>query len=413
MDRIVALLLVLAIVVTSGTQLRVSSLPLGPGEVLLLGWFLLSLFLPGDRPSGHGGPAKMMATFWLVSFAALSVGAVIGLLIDGIEQQAAFRDTFAYAFTALMSTQMARDLCAPGRARRVAASFPLAVAGIIGVLFIAAITVRKVGPVNLWYADIRFTALSENPNQLALLLVGVPFLALQVLSDTGATSRRRLYAASILVIGVAGVASLSDALILAWLVGGGLALLILSVRLVFGRSARGFAILVLGIILPILAFSIIIPLIGVIWDAAIDAAYGVYSERGQGQIRFTIWKHGADALFLSPVVGLGPGPHSGFLGPNEGIEAHNTFVDWGASSGLVGLLAYCGLVSFVFIGLLRVRRYYLAAGVVAIVVFSLFHFVIRQPLFWVYMVIAATYVVSPQAGDGNGRDGMAWMTSRR
>lgn len=390
-DRNLAILLAVAIVATSGTQLRVSLLPLGPGELLLMAWFMLSLLLPPPSSAGTGGSIKMIAIFWLIAFAALSAGAAVGLVVGGIEQKAAFRDTFAYAFTAVISIQMARDLCDHGRARRVAAYAPLVAAVIIGLLFMVAVTMRRLGPVDLWYAEVRFTALSENPNQLALLLVGIPFLAMQVLSDAEAPCRRGFYAASILVIGIAGVASLSDALILAWLVGGGLAILVMSIRLVFGRSARGIAILTLGVLLPILIFSIVLPLVGTIWDAATDAAYGVYSERGQGQVRLTIWKHGAEALFLSPVIGLGPGPHSGFLGPNEGIEAHNTFVDWGASSGLVGLLAYCGLVAFVLVGLVRERKYYLAAGMVSIIVFSLFHFVIRQPLFWAYLVIAGAY----------------------
>ena len=402
-DKSLAALLVTAIVVTSGTQLRISGLPLGPGEALLMVWFALSLMVSRLSRTGAGMPVKVIAAFWLTSFAVLSAGAVVGLISGGMEQQSAFRDSFAYAFTALISFQMSRDICGCERAKWVAAYFPIAVAAIVGLLFVAAITVRRLGSVDLWYAELRFTALSENPNQLALLLVGVPFLAVQVLSDIRSSSRRLLYAASILITGIAGVASLSDALILAWVIGGTLALLVMIMRSVFGRTARGFMILVLGILLPILILSVIIPLIGAIWEAATEAAYAVYTERGQGQVRFTIWKHGTEALLISPIVGLGPGPHSGFLGPNEGIEAHNTFVDWGASSGLIGLIAYCGMIAFVFVRLVRARQYYLAAGVVSIVVFSLFHFVIRQPLFWAYLIICSSYGGWARTGSGGRR----------
>ena len=73
------------------------------------------------------------------------------------------------------------------------------------------------------------------------------------------------------------------------------------------------------------------------------AATDLYADAGQGEIRFTVWLNGLRALAESPLVGWGPGAFSGLHEPFEGFEAHNTLIDWAASTGALGLALHAAL----------------------------------------------------------------------
>jgi O-antigen ligase len=109
------------------------------------------------------------------------------------------------------------------------------------------------------------------------------------------------------------------------------------------------------------------------------------AEGGQGQVRVLLWENGVEALLSAPLLGLGPGGHSGIAAPFSGAEAHNTFVDWGTNTGLVGLLAYVALLTWIAIDVWRSRHPTLIAALVATQVLSMFHFTLRHPVYWFYL----------------------------
>jgi len=116
----------------------------------------------------------------------------------------------------------------------------------------------------------------------------------------------------------------------------------------------------------------------------------IYEEGGQGSERIDRWEFGVSVLESAPIVGFGPGSFSGRNGPYEGHEAHNTPIDWAASTGFVGLGLLIALVVVAVVRAARRRSYTDLIVLAGLTVFSQFHYVLRQPLCWflIFMALA-------------------------
>jgi O-antigen ligase len=171
--------------------------------------------------------------------------------------------------------------------------------------------------------------------------------------------------------------------VLAWLAVGGslIALAVLSWVQRRWRSRRPVARLaVLTVAAAALAAALVatVPLVQV----ALRYAESVESQGNQAGVRGTLWANGLVAISESPFVGWGPGPHSGLFEPFSHDEAHNSFIDLGMSGGLVAVCALVGYLLWLAYGMARRRDVTALCGLVAIVIFSCFHYVLRQPAFW-------------------------------
>jgi O-antigen ligase len=91
------------------------------------------------------------------------------------------------------------------------------------------------------------------------------------------------------------------------------------------------------------------------------------------------------------MLGLGPGPHltekAWKQSPPYKFEAHNTPLDLVVQGGLLALLAIGSLYASLLVATTRARLPALAALSSAFVVFSMFHFIIRHPIFWFGVVL--------------------------
>jgi O-antigen ligase len=115
----------------------------------------------------------------------------------------------------------------------------------------------------------------------------------------------------------------------------------------------------------------------------------VYNQGNQGSDRITLWQHGIAAISSSPVFGLGPGAHSGDKAPFLDFESHNTFIDWGGSTGMVGLAAYLSLLGWIAGRAWRNGFVVLVGAVISLATFSSFHYVLRHVIFWFYLLSIA------------------------
>jgi O-antigen ligase len=113
-----------------------------------------------------------------------------------------------------------------------------------------------------------------------------------------------------------------------------------------------------------------------------DAAWNYFNYNDQGRVRLDLWVHGVEAWAHSPLVGLGPGAFSGIDRPFQGSEAHNTIIDWGASTGLLGVAAWLALAGATAFATIRARSLPLAGACIAFFVFAQFHYVMRHPILW-------------------------------
>jgi O-antigen ligase len=371
---------------TSATQLRIPGSPLGLGELMLAAWAAgsagaLLMGVPVTRWSG----LREILVFWMVVAAALAGGLAFAVLThrDALPLGRAAHDSLAFTFVAATLVLMTAPA---GAAARLKGAWARMIPVLVVPLVVLAAGRRPVGPVQPW-DGFRFRGWSTNPNQTALVLVLIPFVGFALARELkGPRARAWTRACTLLAIPL-GVLTASDALFLAWLAGGALVGGVAWLHMATGPAQGVWNRAMAWFIVPgLLVLGLVTagPTLAALADAR---AMATYNEQGQGSTRVSLWTHGAQAWAASPLVGLGPGGHSGYLGPFLHEEAHNTFIDFGSSTGLLGLAAYLTLLGAAARRLVRSRRPALVAGLAALVTYSMFHYVLRHPVFWTGLLV--------------------------
>jgi O-antigen ligase len=381
---------------TSATQLRIPGMPLGPGEALLAGWLAATVLgLAWSRTVRRGPMLTLMGGFWAVGFVALLAGFLpVSPRVYEPTSWSIVHDLTSFVFTASIIVGFAAAGAEFERVRRAALLVLTLTVVPLCTLYLLAFSMPSLGPFDLWYGS-RFVGWAANPNQLALAVLAAPFVALRLAAAQRGGARAW---AVCLAVGsvVVGVASRSDALLASWAAGAGVMAVLAWARLglrgvhSIGAAAVAYLLLPLLIVGGVLSFG---PELARGAEALVSEAY---DDGGQGADRLRLWRHGVDAIRAAPVFGLGPGSHSGDTGADGTSEAHNTLIDWGASTGLVGIAAYLAVLGWAVLAAWRRGRISLLSAVVAMVCFGMFHYVLRQPVYWFYIVAVA--VLSGDAG---------------
>lgn len=396
------------VVLSAATQLRGGGLPVGPGELLLVSWLGMMLLSWAARPRVASTPmARAVLWFWALSLPTLMAGMLAGMWIGHGPADAYAYDLAAFLFVAALFVVFTFT---PGLYERAANCVKLVCAmTVVPQLLMLLLVPRSagLGPIQPWFYGVRFRGWSENPNQLALAMVAVPFCTL-ILAAAAATRRSRLaYGGLTLGAILLGVASLSDAITVAWAAGFGIAAVggwFFAVR----RPVYGYPrALFLKVLVPGGALALLVLGGPALYHKVGRAVYELYALGGQGSLRVHLWMMGLEAMAASPLVGSGPGALAGHTAPFQGAESHNTFVDWGASTGVVGLTLYTILFSVVTLRAIRKGQVLPVGGILALLAFSMLHYVPRHPTFWFYLVAFGTLpeVVSGAAARmkaGNG-----------
>ena len=254
---------------------------------------------------------------------------------------------------------------------------------IIGLIYCFIINVGSYYYQNFIYQGFRLSGWSTNPNQFALLLVfliGSLIYFKKILNYNS-----KIYYMFNIVFIITALRTLSDALLLSLGVSIVMYLIVSSfLRIGFLRFLA-----ITCIIISISLFSIIsiyeqIP-------SYMASVFDGMNENSQGDDRINLWKNGIYSIENSLMIGNGTGAHSGAFGPFENTEAHNTYIDWLSQTGLIGLslllifLCYCFLNSRIY-SVSSSLFYY-----TFICIFVSFHFVLRQPIFWLYIMLPVIY----------------------
>jgi len=142
--------------------------------------------------------------------------------------------------------------------------------------------------------------------------------------------------------------------------------------------------------LPVLAVGAL-PLAPVLVERLEAKSEALYNEDNQGDLRFHLWAEAFDKGMGAAMLGLGPGPHltkkAWKQSPPYKFEAHNAPLDLIVQGGLLALLAIGLLYVSLLVATTRARLPALVALSSAFVVFSMFHFIIRHPIFWFGVVL--------------------------
>jgi len=357
------------------TQFRLFSLPIGIGEIGLLGLGLIILIKVIKEKINLTFLFKNpFVIFWLLTFLLLAISYLWVNIMDIHHSDTnVIHDILAYGFV----------LYCIGLFLMLEKFFNISINIIMermlyySILFYGVLLAftflfgTAVGITGHYFAVERYMGLSSNPNQLALLFTIIPFMIFAYSKGC----KTKLYNNDINAY-----------------------LSLLSIIIIWYISSRGLVIgVVLGILLIVpyyfnkqikkmmlFLYLILIILILYNYSSIIDMLF----SRGMGGLthRIELWGNGIELIKLSPFIGFGPGAHvSTIVDMSHYWEVHNTFLDLLLQTGMVGLIAYLILLYKISSNLIRNGNIFLIAAFVALIVFSSVHFVLRHPIFWFYL----------------------------
>lgn len=379
----------LGIVASTFTKLRVPGLPIGVGELVMVLSFLVSILqlIMGQVLLVSKNFGRMLI-FWVITFLNLSVGIFWGdatIRFYGIESYG--HDLSAYLFTFLTSSFFwLTNMQGHNQFKRVLKNY-LLVIFIYFSLCCIALTQPKFVLIGFDFAYqlFRFSGLSENPNQLACFCVGFPFMLLYAWPLFSTPWLKVVRVILLIEMLLVGVATLSDALVLSWVASLSFLLFRWFIDyqplLHLNSFTKAFGLLFKNFITPlVIVFAIV-----VFSFQALNYADDVYNEGSQGSDRVLHWRLGIEGIKMSPLFGFGPGSYSGFTRPFEGEEAHNSFIDFTLSTGLIGLIVLCTMLTL-FFKILWTNKFLFAAGI-SMLIYIMFGFFLRQPFFWFNLLL--------------------------
>jgi O-antigen ligase len=393
---IVDLLLALGVLLSTATQLRLADTPFGPGEMCLAIWLGVVLCLQVGRAAPASNAAlNRVVTFWLMLIVAECVGAIVGFATEPFFDRQFVHDVIAYSLLMCVACTMALELANEYRRRRVtwlivllgAASLSLQVAQAFGLIPLPI-------PADPWEWD-RLRGWSHDPNQLGLAAALLTLISIHVAETARARVKIITAAACAMLAFSVGVLTKSDSFSLG-LLAAGAAFLAIKSSLWLATFKRGLsfraALVSLALLgLPVLAAGAL-PLAPAAVEFLQAKSEALYQEDNQGDLRFHLWAEAFDKGMDAAMLGLGPGPHltrtkSWKFSPPTKFEAHNTPLDLFAQGGLLAVLALALLYASLLLATAKAKLPALVALSCAILVFSMFHFIIRHPIFWFGVVL--------------------------
>lgn len=359
---------------SSSTALRFSTaVPFGPSEILVLigvGCIAPQLLSGGTASPGDKRLFLLVAGVWC-SYAA---GTGLRALGRGMEVEQT-RDLLAIGYAAGVGL-VYRYALKSQAFRRIFSDTTL-----VACLFIVLVSGRlaETAGFDIFESEKRTAGFSHNPNQFALLAVA--FLACLFKIDIGRKVSRSVKYVGLAIGMLVGASSGSDAFVVALAAAG-----VVVVGSSYFRRARTIVIVAMPLVILALCVA------GVLFGGLLqERAFAMYAEGNQGQVRFDLWRNGITAWADAPLFGHGVGSFSGVLGPYESMEAHNSLIDLSASAGIAGLVCFLLL----YFSATRESDWRGRTGLVLLGVFCLFHYVLRNPLFWIVLVGSMTAIRVP------------------
>ncbi len=382
-------ILALGLLLTTASQLRPDALPVGPGELLIVLWCGVTVVAEMAR----GGPRSLRAVtplllFWCAFTIAQMVGLIVGQAIEP------FRGTTTYLHDVVAYTLMAGLCCLIFlradplvRIERVALYLVLAGGCVTALMLVAASGLGGL-PLDLWYWS-RFRGWSENPNQFALLASVMLLVGVHLFQTPRSLAVKLALLASISVAALAGALTKSDSFMLFVMIAV-CVLASVTAWSAFRASGSGlqFGPALAGLFLLALPFMGLaaVPAAPAIGDKVQGAIERMMADNDQASERFKLWNEAYDVGVQAMLLGFGPGPHltskEHKRQPPAKFEAHNTPLDIFVQAGLAGVSLFFAILLLAFYRTCREQHFALAALVLSLVTFSLFHFILRQPIFW-------------------------------
>ena len=404
------MLLTLGLLLSTASQLRPDGAPVGPGEICLAVWVFLMLF----RETGRLGPTltlplSRLLIFWLVFAVAQCVGTMAAFAIGDRHDHGLFmHDVLAYPLLAAISCLSV----AGSRLHRVA--WLLATLGAAWLALQVALGwgLVDLGDFDTWEWE-RFRGLSDNANQLALFCAVLGLISLY-LAEVARGPGERIAAVTCMVVAiVVGRLTKSDAFLLVLIAAGPIFVALKLRRWLMSRkrqmTLRSASAWILVLVLPLVT-AYVVPLGASAGTELEDFIKGMTKGGGgrdteeTARLRVEVWNRAMGRGIESGMLGLGPGPHLEIpssivasrrestndpkhvehpeLGFVPNFEAHNTLLDLFIQGGLIAVLSLGWLVATALVATHRAELDALTTMLCGLVIFSIFHLIVRHPVFW-------------------------------
>lgn len=382
--------LALGISLTTATQLRLSIFPVGPGEILVLIWIIsviTRLFL--NKKYLLTTLAKTILLFWIFALASLFLGLNIAYLIERVSPNF-YHDTLAFFLVFLFSITFAISVNDKKTLQKIISFFLLFTITFLSIIMFYPLFIPFLDP---WYLNTRFQGWANNPNQLGLLASTIPFFSLYLYNSTINSWQKKWYLLSIVLSSIIGIATQSDSVTVGW----SLAIITIVVLQLYKiitnyivNNLRGLELILFKQITIVIILLFCCAFIYIFHEQITTFSSNVYNENSQGEYRIRLWENGIYVISISPLFGLGPGAHSGGTQPLFYVqEAHNTFIDWTASSGIFGLLSYIVLLGWIAWNTWKSGSIILLVTLVSLISFTTFGYMLRHIIFWFYLLAIA------------------------
>jgi O-antigen ligase len=377
-------LILLAILFHSFTQLRISSLGIGLGE--LFGLLAIILFLINKQNSSLNY-IILLCLFGF--FGGLLIGAINNEIIMGLSI-VSMRDLFAliYAISIalIIAVYMKNDFTVFIYFLNV---FDLIIISHISVIFLPYIGINfpywmGESQVETIFAPIsfngRFVGLAQNPHQIGVLLTTY-FIFMFI-----KRGENKLYKLFHLMAIIAAIALLflikSTTLIFVYSI-----IILLSLGIVYKKSKVMTKFLMSSSLVMLTLFTY----------QLVEAFYVdilINDGKSDASGRFGLWENALKVVFESNFLGLGPGSHTGDARPYEGIEAHNVFLDLLMQGGIISLWFYLLIYTTALMRSLKNKRTFLAMALITLMLTQMSGYFLRNIFAWLPIFIALVWTTS-------------------
>ncbi len=221
-----------------------------------------------------------------------------------------------------------------------------------------------------YYGGIRFTGGANDPNQICIYVIFAIYFSSMYF--------RNYFLLLFIPLCFLGVITKSDAFDLSYYIGIGVFFFL---HLFYIKSLSFYVNFAIYLAITLIIFFIYLP-----YENLILYIYDFISSGDGPGSRNKLIDNSLAVIASSPIVGYGAGAFSGGV-PFGEKEAHNTILDLSMIFGvLVPSILY--FLKYKYIKLLiQSQHYLLASTTIMIVIFSLFHFIGRHPIYWVFIAI--------------------------
>jgi len=393
---VVNLLISSALVMSTFTQLRFPGLPIGVSDLMFLSYIGYSLciilfFKKNLRLYTIYQATRItflpVVIFFLVFVFLMCVGTFLSLVNNHDTGLAPYHNLLAFSY--LMTLFLICFIRGDIDIHLTAFYTVIILAVVVSIMVISSLYTRNFFGVDLYYLwTDRLMLFTRSPNHLADFIAPLPFLLLHYFCKCKSIPFKGTLAILIFFVVLAGVMSQSKATLLAWFI----AVSFLSFRLI---SSSVYTRYIVFFLICFLLFSSLIyhnELYSFIHSSlknmmgsgdTLHLPHGLVYDL---YVRSSLFFNAIDSVSFSPFFGNGAGASTGITGPFLGRESHNHIADVLIMTGYVGLLAYLGLMTFLAMQVVRSRNIIFMAIFIIISVVSMFHFQMRQPLFWFYLI---------------------------